>query len=874
MKRFSLIIAVLAVAGSILLAGCAPSVTVRHPLAPARMKATDVPKLARIVAVMTPDERSAELASATAGGAALGQILSALTAGEDQGEAELPVSPSRTHEALGLAAYKLESPYSHVIAHMAKGPSTDAFLSIIAPSAVLWLEPSVVKASRQEGVIEHKDPKTGQVTKTTVFAHTANWTVRWRLVSWPDGADMASGSEGWQSTERLDQPVDLAEWMPDQAGPLAGWADSVRAQILPRIAYRYRRIWKEKHVKADSTGGYAAWNAGVTAEQQGHWEEAKAKYRTALASTKKAGDRIKLNSYLGQLEWISESRAAGSSGDEGWFSEPIAVAPFANDTNNVGAPDMVRAMVQDELVLRGYAPIPLAEADRRFRSAGISQGEHLKAISPAKVAAATGVKRILVGKVDEFKIINVGVYYRRQARVTLSMRDEQGRTVWQAPGVSVRQTLAKPRDAGKMLLAGLIGATLEKLTKTYLKEDVGYAMQESLPYLPARDKQQPQARQQQRRPATVQRRPAPATAQSAPAPAPPAQPPAPVSQPASVPGAPKPVPSANQPAGVPPVVKPVPPAATPPVTAQPVPAPQPVPPPATTPPVVPSPAPTAPPSQPVQPAQVPVSPKTETLANQNSPVTQPAPAPAVQPAVVPVSSKTETLANQNSPSAPEPEKPGKAVGHADEKTTVPPGQEKKDEELKPGKAVGHADEKTATPPGQEKKDEGLKPGKAAGHADEKTATPPGQEKKDEELKPGKATGHEDEKPSKLDKDEKAAAKEDKAEKQEEKKAKDNAPEKPATPVAPKTEPSANQNSPAEKSPVPETKTVPGSPPAEKKPADAVKDEKTNGKKEKADADKTEKVGKADKGKDKDDTEVKDDSPDKTETKEAPGKKSK
>ena len=792
-----------------LLAGCAPSVTVKHPLAPARMKATDVPKLARIAAVMTPDERSAALASATVGGAAMGQILSALTAGEDRGEAELSVSPSQSHEALSLTAYKLESPYSHVIAHMAKGPSTDSFLSIIAPSAVLWLEPSVVKASRQEGVTESKDRRTGEVTRTTVFVHTANWTVKWRLVSWPDGAEMASGSEGGQSTERTDQPVDLAEWLPDQAGPLAGWTDSVRAQILPRIAYRSRRIWREKKVRVDQTGSLAAWNAGVAAEQQGAWEEAKAKYRTALAGIKKSGDRNRLSGYLNELESVSESRPAGSLGDEGWFAAPVAVAPFENDTNNVGAPEVVRAMVQEELVRRGYAPLPLAEADRRFHAAGISQGEHLKAVSPAKVAAATGTKRILTGKVDEFKILNVGVYYRRQARVTLSMRDETGRVLWQAPGVSVRQVLARPQDAGKVLLAGLIGATLEKMTKTYLKEDVGFAVKESLPYLPARDRVQPQVvRRQQRKPATAQRQstqPASGTEPSAPKTEPSANQnsTAPVLQPASVP--------ATQPAPVsPPVAQPasVPATQPAPVPLTPV---QPV-----TPPVM-------------QPASVPGAPKTEPVAPKTEPVT-PKTEPAVQPTV-------------------ESEKPGKALG-----------LEKQAEGEKPGKALGQEEEKPGKALGQEKKDEELKPGKADGHQDEKpdkldkeekaTVKEDKAEKQDEGLKPGKAVGHEDEKPAKLDKEEKAAAKEDKAEKQEEKKAKENAPEKPATP--------------AEKSPVPETKSVPGNPPEAKK-AEPVKEEKAKADEKPAKEEKADKADNSEKDKGKDDKTVKDNSSEKPDT---------
>ncbi|MEK7475194.1 MAG: hypothetical protein AAB152_06110 [Candidatus Coatesbacteria bacterium] len=468
----------------LLLAACTPGVQVRHPVAPLRLDPADLPRIGRLAVILRVSSASAARASAGVGQAAVGQFLNALTESRDPNRKTIQLSPASANDALRLSAARLASPWTRVVCYAVQGPSTTEFLVAAAPGAVLWVDAGDVEAAQAERVVESKNRK-GEVTRTTVWDAGATWRVGWQLGRWPEGGTMASGVETSSSGDSYRSPVDLDEWTAQAAGWRAAWADAVKAQLLPRATWRWRRTWKDKDVRADSAGCYAAWNEGVRAEQAGNWPAAQGAYRRALAAARTDKDRGALNGYLSELSLVFGGGPGAGSAADAWFDEPVAVVPFANDTNNVGAPDVARAMVQKELLARGYRVLSIADVDGRLHGIGISQGEHLRAFSADKIAAALGTRRWITGRVDEFKVINVGVYYRRQARVTLGLGDAGGRTVWEAAGVSVRQS-AGTKDIGARLLGGLAGSLIEKATKTYLKEDTEAAVAEAMAYLPSR----------------------------------------------------------------------------------------------------------------------------------------------------------------------------------------------------------------------------------------------------------------------------------------------------------------------------------------------------------------------------------------------------
>ncbi len=627
-----------------LLGGCAPQIAVRHPLAPARLRAEDVPKLARIALVMEPDSAGAAKASASVNTSALGQLLGAALTKDDNASAETHLTPSGLEQTLVVAAGQLGSPFSRIAAFAVAGPSTNAFLESVGPTSVLTLTPSVVRTTQEQQVQESKD-RQGNIIRTVSYQLVARWQVGWRLASWPEGTMLASGAEAGGAGEVSGEPLALAEWLEGHVADLGGWADGLRPQILPRTAMYWRRMWKEKDVRADGSGCYAAWNAGALAESEGRWEDAKGHYRRALAAARRPADRNLVSAYLASLDRISESRPAAAAAEEAWFAEPIAIAPFANETTNVRSSDSVRDQVREELLRMGYRVPPFTETDPKFRSVGVSQGGHLHAVSAKRIAAALGMNRWITGTINEFKVINVGVYYRRQARVTLGLTDASGRTVWEQAGVSVRQVLAKPRDAGKMFVAGLVGSLVEKATGTFLKEDALAAVRETVPYLPARNAWIARAGAAPApRSTMIQAAPPPATgAGTRPAPVQPAPVVARPVTPAPVPMAPAPVTPAPKAASPVPVSPPATPVTPPPAAVTPAPAVAPVtPPPAppvAKPEVKPAPEPKPEPMPEVKPEPKPHTPEKPATPETKSPVPETKEVPGNPPAENPGQAK-------------------------------------------------------------------------------------------------------------------------------------------------------------------------------------------------------------------------------------------
>jgi hypothetical protein len=488
------------------LTGCATYTQVRHVEAPANLAAADLPRLSRMVAVMetAPPEGPAGI---------LGKAAGNLAKSLDPDSADINLPPAEALDLLRAAAQALSSPATQITAIMTSSPSATAFADALNATSVLWLAPSPIRARQEEGEQEVYDRDTGRSFVRRVMVRRVGFSMQYRLESWPDRRVLATRSFTDGARAAAGTREGLRSWALEQRAVRQSWLGGLRADLLPMAVWRGRLVQKGKSrglkdgLKAVKNGDWdracgaweaesrtrddyrLKWNLGLCREKEGRWGEARDLYAAARNETNDSDDARTLGDYLAQLGRVYEEGgqmplAANSGGI--WFAEQMAVLPFANDSNNMGAAERAREMVFQRLARLGYPVLPLDETDRRLRDIGLSDGGQLRAFAPDKLAQAAGANLILAGTVREFKTTNVGLYNLHHVALILRLTDETGRVLWEADGVGYREILFRPADAGKAFLGGLIESAVGKVTGSDLEEEMQTAVLTGLSSLPAR----------------------------------------------------------------------------------------------------------------------------------------------------------------------------------------------------------------------------------------------------------------------------------------------------------------------------------------------------------------------------------------------------
>ncbi len=494
----------------LLLGGCGTYVTVWHVNAPGNLAVQNISRLERVVVIMdlTPSEKPAGL---------LGKAIKNLAehSARNLTESDRAVSfPLPRPEALALleaTASMLASPASQVVGHFIQGPSSTYFFDALGATAVLTLRPSSVTAEQTARKVKFYKNKTTAQTRT-IYTVAAEFTMRYHLKSWPDRRNLASRQFTYPVKSTSETMVRLKPWLLKQRPSRQAWLHSLRSDLLPMTTPRSRLLQKKKKPPALKAGSRAArrgdweqarelweaesqhdgdfrllWNLGLYHEREGHWQQARKRYQRALSGARKSGDKRTLGRYLAELDRLYLLPATRPETKiDSWFDKPLAVMPFANHTNDVAAPERIRAKIQKTLMRKGYAVIALKEVTHRMRELGVTDGAHLKAFSPGEITQAAESKRILTGTVLEFKTVNVGVYHLNDVSVRLRLQDDQGRILWESTGDGFRETLVRPKHAGKAFLGSLIKSAFMKATRQYLEEETDAAVLTGLESLPTR----------------------------------------------------------------------------------------------------------------------------------------------------------------------------------------------------------------------------------------------------------------------------------------------------------------------------------------------------------------------------------------------------
>ncbi|MDE3241984.1 MAG: DUF799 family lipoprotein [Nitrospirota bacterium] len=135
----------------------------------------------------------------------------------------------------------------------------------------------------------------------------------------------------------------------------------------------------------------------------------------------------------------------------------VAILPFVNNSNDVGAPTYVREQFAKELERHQYRIKPLVETDQLMKEQmGVTLGSQLDMTTPQKLGEVLGVDGVFIGSLEEFNHKITGIYNVKRVRVRIKLADcKTGRTVWKN-GIGVKSVLSTGKAGAAVSAAGTV----------------------------------------------------------------------------------------------------------------------------------------------------------------------------------------------------------------------------------------------------------------------------------------------------------------------------------------------------------------------------------------------------------------------------------
>ncbi|MBI4052104.1 MAG: DUF799 family lipoprotein [Elusimicrobia bacterium] len=147
--------------------------------------------------------------------------------------------------------------------------------------------------------------------------------------------------------------------------------------------------------------------------------------------------------------------------------------PPNNESTDLAAPDTFRRVMATVLVSLGYLPMVSPAQEEALRRMGIQEGGQEKAFPSEKISSALGTDGLLLGKVEDFNDLNIGIYRSRKVTGTAFLTSTLGEKLWEAQGRAVNRKFSG--DVGQGLAEGLARKMVEKILKIHLLEEASRA---------------------------------------------------------------------------------------------------------------------------------------------------------------------------------------------------------------------------------------------------------------------------------------------------------------------------------------------------------------------------------------------------------------
>lgn len=166
----------------------------------------------------------------------------------------------------------------------------------------------------------------------------------------------------------------------------------------------------------------------------------------------------------------------------------VAVLPFDNQSTDISAADIMRALAAEGFEKRGYQILPLDEVDGKLSGLGISEGGQLPGTAPAEIGRALGADLLCYGDVEDFTFQNLGFVVRKSVILRVKIVSAAGgETLYEGSGSGKDVKVYFNKDEAKAAFVEQLAVKLlQNLLKTPLKREAEAAAWKALDRLPRR----------------------------------------------------------------------------------------------------------------------------------------------------------------------------------------------------------------------------------------------------------------------------------------------------------------------------------------------------------------------------------------------------
>ena len=124
-----------------------------------------------------------------------------------------------------------------------------------------------------------------------------------------------------------------------------------------------------------------------------------------------------------------------------YVPKSVAVLPMDNMSTDLDATPLIRPIVQQRVIFRGYNCLPLEQVDRVLKEKGVMVSHDVYMFKPQELGQMLGVDAVVYGTVDEFNKHYAVIFADIIVSLKLSMVDTMsGNTLWQSQHTATQNT--------------------------------------------------------------------------------------------------------------------------------------------------------------------------------------------------------------------------------------------------------------------------------------------------------------------------------------------------------------------------------------------------------------------------------------------------